>query len=52
MKWQCREHVFLFQLTFITIYITPINITLCILEKNKIKSALRPEGHAEVDPNF
>ena len=39
-KWQCRKHVFLFQLT-LTINITGINIKLCILEK-KIRSALRP----------
>ena len=31
---QCREHVRLLQLT-LTINITPIDITLCILEKNK-----------------
>ena len=31
-KWQCRKHVFLFQLT-LTINITPIIITLYILEK-------------------
>ena len=35
VKWQCREHVFLFQLT-LTINISTINIELCILEK-KIK---------------
>ena len=35
-KWQCREHVFLFQLT-LTINITPINITLCILEKKRLR---------------
>ena len=31
---QCKEHVRLLQLT-LTINITPIDITLCILEKNK-----------------
>ena len=41
---QCREHVFLFQLT-LTINITPINITLCILAKDE-------SYKAEVDPNF
>ena len=39
-KWQCREHIFIFHIT-LTINITLINITLCILEKSKIKSALR-----------
>ena len=41
---QCREHVFLFQLT-LTINITPINIKLCILAKDE-------SYKAEVDPNF
>ena len=40
IKWQCSEHVFLFQLT-LKINITLINIALRILEKNKIKSVLR-----------
>ena len=34
-EWHCREQVFLLQLT-LTINITPINITLCILEKKKL----------------
>ena len=42
-KWQYREHVFLSQL-ILTINITTINITLCILEK-KIKSALIVDLH-------
>ena len=39
-KWQCRKHVFVFEVV-LTIHITPINITLCILGKKKIKSTLR-----------
>ena len=39
-KLHCREHVSLWQLT-LTIDITHTNITLSILEKSKIKSALR-----------
>ena len=36
---QCRKPVFLFRLT-LTINITPTNITLCILEKNKSYKAM------------
>ena len=39
-EWHCREQVFLLQLT-LTINITPINITLCILEKKSYKVMLK-----------
>ena len=39
-KWQFREHVFLFQLT-LTINVTPITITLCILRKKINEECLK-----------